>query len=102
MLRTYSFQVEVYGDVISGSAMPIYDHETELLAGGFNVMHGNLITCFLSGHGYPLALQVSSGGSFYLTPIMDKRDQVCGAYVSMQKLGPLSVNVPYAEPGEEQ
>lgn len=101
MLRTYRFQVEVYGDVISGSAMPIYDHETDLLAGGFNVLRGNLLMCFLSGHGYPLALQVSSGEGFYLTPMLDKQGQVCAATVSIHSVSPQSIRVSDAVADDE-
>lgn len=100
-VTTYSFQVEIYGDVIYDGIMPIYDADTNMPVGGFTARHGNLIACFLSGQGYPTALNVSSGESFWFTPLNDKKGQVCAAYVSGLPLGPTSKKVTSASANKQ-
>ena len=98
---TYSFQTEIYGDVIYDGVMPIYDSESNRLIGGFIVRHGNLVSCFLSGRGYPTSLAVSSRESFWFTPINDRNGQVSAAYVSNIYINPLSKKIILAEESEQ-
>jgi hypothetical protein len=65
--RIYRFQVEITGDVPAYQTHPVYD-ESGTLVGGFTLLHGDVVTGFIAGVGYPLALSVSTDAPFYFTP----------------------------------
>lgn len=97
--RVYQFQAEVYGDVVSGNVKPIYD-EYQNLVGGFTVLRGNLLQCFVGGDGFPAALALSSEESFYLTSRSSSPDGlralVSHCIISERPIGPDSIKVSMA------
>ena len=82
--RTYTFTIE-YGWAEASKSWPIYD-EHFFGVGAFVVTDGGRIRGFLSGIGYPLALKVSSGERFYVTPLLGKWGGIEKLIVSECKL----------------
>lgn len=79
----YKFEVAVPWDMVSGETIPLYDNNLkESLAGGFTLSEGNTIAGFVAGVEHPSALRISTGDSFYITPVFDVNGQVISGFVS--------------------
>lgn len=64
--KVFTFNVEVYGDMLSYASLPIYDDAYNLI-GAFIVDKGQQIAGFVSGTKSPAALAISTGDSFFFT-----------------------------------
>lgn len=77
-LETYTFKVDIDGDVISSDGpKPIFSSNRDLI-GAFNLLNQDTIQAFVSGKEYPEALKVSVGDSFWFTP---REDEIEGKVV---------------------
>lgn len=82
MSRIYRFEAEVEGDVLSRETFPIYDDSLKNLLGGFSLKRGDVIIGFVAGVDHPTALAISTGASFYFTPMEDCNGMISHGVIS--------------------
>ena len=75
-------------DVPFLESFPVFDEYNEVV-GAFLLKDEGILSGFLAGNGYPLALTVSIGESFHFTPMEGKTGQIEFAIISQK---PFSVN----------
>lgn len=95
MNNIYRFSID-FGWAEADKSWPIYD-ENDALVGGFTVGEFGELACFVSGIGFPICLKISSGDSFFATPITGKHGQTEKIIVSEHKLNSRSVQVTAGE-----
>ena len=100
--RVYKFRVEFPPsvDAPSGESMPVYD-QFRFLIGAFNVYEGNRMVGFLSGVGHPMAIDISLGDPFYITPIEGPDGKVMNAVISEKPITVNSVKVNTTEENDD-
>lgn len=98
--RIYRFEVQLFENAPTGETFPLVD-EQGVLMGSFVRLVGDLVRGWVAGNGSPVALQVSTGESFYLTPMFDRESRfVTHGVVSESSLSLLSVRVATAQEQE--
>lgn len=90
--RIFRFEIQIREDMRSYETFPIYDDYGNLV-GGFTRRLGDLVRGFISGSGYPMALDVSSEAAFYFTPRIDDDGLIGYGLISDKPLNVLSVKV---------
>jgi hypothetical protein len=92
--RTFKFTglLSATDKIPENTSLPIYD-DNLVLVGAFTKIDDRRIKGFLSGNGYPLALAISLGDSFYFTPVQDLKDYVSSAIVSDKVIAEYSVTI---------
>ena len=90
--QVFTFQVEVDGDVLSHTSLPIFVDATNLI-GGFIVDKGQVVSGFVSGTRYPAAIAISTGDKFYFTTFDDDSGKVDSAILTDYKLNATSILV---------
>lgn len=78
------------------TSLPIYD-DNLVLVGAFSKIDEKRVKGFLSGNGYPLALAISLGDSFYFTPVQDLKNQVSSAIISDKTIAEYSIKIKTTE-----
>lgn len=95
--RIFKFTAEIKNSVtLTEETLPVYD-DSLVLVGAFAPSHANIITGFIAGNGYPLALQVSLGDKFWFTPV-EKAGQISCGVITGAPINDKSITV-YADEG---
>jgi hypothetical protein len=96
--RVYKFTAILNSEVKNTKieSMPVYD-DSLVLVGAFSYLDNKRVCGFLAGSGYPLALSVSLGDTFFFTPVADLKSNITSAIISDSKLTDYSVKIKHTE-----
>lgn len=92
-MNVYKFAGIIEGDIRSDESFPLYDDMKTVLIGAFTLYRRDIIDGWVAGVDHPVALKISTGEPFYLTPVDDDVGQVAYGLVSELPISDLSVEI---------